>query len=267
MKKISAILIVLITTLLLDVNGQKPDSIPQFNLQPQPAFQVGEELVYRIHYGLVDAGEATIKVKGVKKVNGHQVYHLWGFGRTKGVTDWFFRTRDTYETYVDVNSLAPVKFVRDVDEGGYLIKRNIDFDRSTNTAVDHELKKDTVFSLPENIQDIFSAFYYARSLDVSSIKPGDIIEIPVFLDHELFPFTIKFVKKETIKTKFGKIDCLRFVPVVQEGRVFKDEDDLFLWISDDTNHVPIRIKSELLVGSIKADLSSYKGLRQKLEFK
>ena len=75
------------------------------------------------------------------------------------------------------------------------------------------------------------------------------------------------MKKETIKTKFGKIDCLRFVPVVQEGRVFKDEDDLFLWISDDPNHVPVRIKSELLVGSIKADLVSFKGLRQDLVFR
>ena len=237
-----------------------------FPLQDQQAFQVGEEISYRVHYGLVNAGRATIKVKGVTQVNGHTAYHLWGFGRTTGMTDWFFRTRDTYETYMDVNTLQPVKFIRDVDEGGYLIKRDIDFDREANTAVDHQLNQDTVFSLPANIQDIFSAFYFARNLDVSGIQPGDVIYIPVFLDHEIFPFRIKFVKRETIDTKFGKIKCLRFVPVVQEGRVFKDEDDLFLWISDDANHVPIRIKSELVVGSIKADIDGYKGLRQKLQF-
>lgn len=266
MKKTIIILIALTASLLPGLRGQMPDTLAQFPLQQQHAFQVGEEISYRIHYGLVNAGTATIKVKDIKEVNGHQVYHLWGYGRTQGMTDWFFRTRDRYETFIDVNTLEPVKFIRDVDEGGYIIKRNIDFNREANTAVDHDLKADTIFSLPENVQDIFSAFYFARNLDVSTIQPGDVIYIPVFLDHEIFPFRIKFVKREVINTKFGKIRCLRFVPVVQEGRVFKDEDDLFLWISDDANHVPIRIKSELLVGSIKADISDFKGLKRKLEF-
>jgi hypothetical protein len=267
MKKSIIIFAVLSASVLPNVSGQMPDTVVQFPLQQQRAFQVGEEISYRIHYGLVNAGKATIKVKEIRKVNGHKVYHLWGYGRTTGMTDWFFRTRDQYETFVDVTTLEPIKFIRDVDEGGYIIKRNIDFNRETNTAIDHDLEIDTVFDVPDHVQDIFSAFYFARNLDVSAIQPGEVIHIPVFLDHEIFPFRIKFVKRETIKTKFGKIKCLRFVPVVQQGRVFKDEDDLFLWISDDANHVPIRIKSELLVGSIKADISDFKGLRHKLDFK
>jgi len=91
-----------------------------------------------------------------------------------------------------------------------------------------------------------------------------LINIPLFIDHEIFPFKIKFVKRETVKTDYGKIMCLKFVPVVQEGRVFKDEDDMHLWISDDANHVPIRIQSELIVGSIKIDLKEYKGLANPL---
>ena len=247
------------------IDGQPySDTTLAFPLQNDLAFQVGEEISYRIHYGLIDAGKATIAVKEISNVNGRPVYHMVGTGRTVGMAEWFFKTRDVYETYVDTETLLPVKFVRDVDEGGYIIKRNVHFDRENNTAIDKDLKKDTVFSLPSNVQDIFSAFYYARNLDVSSIKKGDVIDIPVFLDHEIFPFKIKFVEREILKTKFGKIKCLRFVPVVQEGRVFKDEDDMYLWISDDPNHVPVRIKSELLVGSIKIDIAGYKGLRYNL---
>lgn len=264
--KTKKLIIFLLSCLVIGFSGGQPkvDSALAFPLQKDLAYQVGEEITYRIHYGIINAGKASIKVKEITNINGKEVYHMVGTGRTVGMAEWFFKTRDVYETYIDVNTFEPVKFIRDVDEGGYIIKRNVEFNRDANTAIDKELKKDTIFSLPENVQDIFSAFYFARNLNVEGIKKGDIIDIPVFLDHELFPFKIKFVARETIKTKFGKIKCLRFVPVVQEGRVFKDEDDMYLWISDDPNHVPVRIKSELLVGSIKIDMESYSGLRHKL---
>ena len=246
--------------------GKASTSAKYFPFQPKKAFAVGEEISYRIHYGIIDAGEATIKVEKQTKLNGHSVFHMVGKGKSVGMAEWFFPTRDVYETFMDTQTLLPVKFIRDVDEGGYIIKRNVVFDRAKQTAVDSELKKDTVFTLPADVQDIFSAFYFARNLDVKDILPGDIIEMPVFLDHEIFPFKIKFVGRETVKTKFGKIKCLRFVPVVQEGRVFKDEDDMYLWISDDANHVPVRIKSELLVGSIKIDIAGYKGLSHPIKF-
>lgn len=228
--------------------------------QNELPYQVGEEISYRVHYGLMNAGVATIKVKEEVKLLGNTTYHMVGTGHSVGMVDWLFPTIDRYETYIDQETLLPVRFIRDVDEGGYIIKRDVVFDRKNNQAKDYHLDPEKDFDLPKNIQDIFSAFYYARALDASNLNPGEIINIPVFLDHEIFPFKIKFVKREYIKTKFGNIQCLKFVPIVQEGRVFKEEDDMHLWISDDRNHVPVRIKSELLVGSIKVDLNSYSGL-------
>lgn len=267
MKLSKYILVAFAITILPGMAGIKTGNTFEMKRQEVLPFKVGEEVTYRIHYGLVNAGIATVAVKETSRVDGKLIYHMVGKGHTTGMTDWFFPTKDRYETYMDAKTLLPIRFVRDVDEGGYIIKRNIHFDRELNRAVDHELAHDTIFSLPENVHDIFSAFFYARSLDVKDIKPGDIIDIPVFLDHEMFPFKIKFVKREEIDTKFGDILCLKFVPIVQEGRVFKEEDDMHLWISDDVNHIPIRIKSEILVGSIKVDLKDYKGLVQPLNFK
>lgn len=267
MKKQLFIITFFVLWLLPGVAGVKDAGATPFALQKYMAYSVGEKLEYLIHYGFVDAGVATLEVKEKMFLNGTEVYKVVGTGKTVGMTDWFFRTRDRYETYINKRTLLPEKFIRDVDEGGYIIKRDIDFNRTTNTAKDNELKKDTNFAVPANVQDIFSAFYYARCLDVSAIAKGDIIEIPTFLDHEIFMFRIRFVGREVVNTKKGKIVALKFVPVLQEGRVFKDEDDLNIWISDDDNHVPVRIQSELVVGSIKVDLVNYSGLRHPLNFK
>ncbi len=267
MKTIKLLTVLLLASVISIQAGKKDNTIKVYKKLSQTPFAVGENISYRIHYGLMNAGTANIQVKGIKKIRGKDTYHMVGTGKSAGMVHWLFPTNDRYETFMDTHTLEPIKFIRDVDENGFIIKRNINFNRENETAVDLYLKKDTVFKMPSNVQDIFSAFYFARSLDVTDIVKGDIIQIPVFLDHEMFPFTIKFMGREMVKTDFGKIACLKFVPVVQEGRVFKDEDDLFLWISDDINHVPIRIQSELLVGSIKADITEFKGLKTPLVFK
>ena len=64
-----------------------------------------------------------------------------------------------------------------------------------------------------------------------------------------------------VKKKFGKVNTMIFRPIVQSGRVFKEEESLTVWVSDDENKVPLRIKADLAVGSLKADLEAFKGLK------
>ena len=116
------------------------------------------------------------------------------------------------------------------------------------------------FETPENVQDMLSSFYYSRCIDYSKAKEGDIFTIPSFVDNEIFEMKIKFIGREIIETNLGKFKCIKFRPVVQKGRVFKKEEDLNVWITDDANHIPIRAQAEILVGSIKMDLESYSGL-------
>ena len=111
-----------------------------------------------------------------------------------------------------------------------------------------------------NTQDLLSAFYYARTLDLQNAKTGQEYVINTFFDREMYPLKIKFLGKEIVKTKLGRFSCLKFRPLVEEGRVFKEEEDMTIWISDDANKVPIRVKSNLLVGSINMDLVEYENL-------
>jgi len=116
------------------------------------------------------------------------------------------------------------------------------------------------FKVEPNTQDLLSAFYYARTLDMVNIRVGQEFEIQTFFDREMYPLKFKYLGKEVVKTKLGSFNCLKFRPMVEKGRVFKEEEDMTLWVSDDQNKVPIRLKTDLLVGSIEMDLVEYKNL-------
>jgi hypothetical protein len=224
-----------------------------------PAFQGGEMLKYRIHYGLLDAGVAELHVKETN-YKGKPVLHAIGTGKSVGMTEWFFKVRDRYETKIDPTTMYPVHFVRDVNEGGFIIKRDIEFDQHAHVAVDRHPDPDKVVNTGMQVHDLLSMFYYARSRDVSWMKPGDEMEIVLFMDHELFRFKLRFLGKETLKTEVGHIPCLKFRPIVQKGRVFKEEESMHLWVSNDANKIPVRIQTDLLIGSLRADLTEYRGL-------
>ena len=83
----------------------------------------------------------------------------------------------------------------------------------------------------------------------------------MFFDGETTKFKLKFIGKEDLETKFGTVPTMIFRPYVQAGRVFKEQESLTVWISDDDNKMPLRIKASLVVGSIKADLDGFKGLK------
>lgn len=221
------------------------------------AFSTSEVLEYRIHYGFMDAGTAKLEVDpGLKTIGGRSCYRVVGSGRSVGAFDWFFKVRDHYESYIDTESMVPWLFIRNIQEGGYKKKQNVSFNHSKLTATS---EKKTIRT-PERIQDLISAFYYARTLDFTNIAIGDTFNINCYLDDETFPMAIKFIGREKIKTRLGTFRCLMFQPFLLQGRVFKEQEGMTIWLTDDKNRIPIRAQAEILVGSIKMDITSFSGL-------
>jgi hypothetical protein len=223
-----------------------------------PVFKKGEKLEYLIHYGFIDAGIATIEVKNENhKLHGRDVLHVAGTGISKGAFDWFFKVRDYYNSYIDSEHAYPYVFNRDVNEGGYKFKQKYEFLQDENKVKTH---KDKVHDVPSGILDMLSAYYFARTIDISKYKVGDVIVLQAFVDEEIEPLKIRYVGKETITTKSGKFRCLKFQPIVQKGRIFNDPEDLTVYITDDKNKVPVMAKANILVGSLKMQLINYEGL-------
>jgi Protein of unknown function (DUF3108) len=236
------------------------NNLPQFSLRNKSntAFKPGERLEYRLHYGLVDAATAVIRVDPqVTKINNREVYHVIGEGKTVSSFDMFFKVRDKYESYIDKQGMFPHRFVRNVDEGGYKIQQDYTFFPAKRA---YKNQKGEGYMTPEFVQDMMSAFYYARNLDFSNAKKGDIFKITCVVDDEIFPLKIKYMGKESIETDAGTFNAIKFAPVIQKGRIFKKEEDLSVWISDDKNHIPLMASAKIMVGSVKMELQKYAGL-------
>jgi hypothetical protein len=240
-----------------------------FSSQKERAFDTGEWFKFRIHYGLINAGYATLEVKEAVK-NNKKVYHAIGKGYTTGMSRFFFKVDDTYESYFDKETSNPYQFVRKIDEGGYTKDQEGFFNQASNKILVKDYKNNTekTFSFPENTQDIVSTFYYLRNYpSIDKLKVGESVAIDMFFDDETTKFKLKYIGNEDIDTKFGVIPTMIFRPLVQSGRIFKEEESLTVWISDDDNKLPIRIKASLVVGSIKADLDAFKGLKYSFKVK
>jgi Protein of unknown function (DUF3108) len=235
-----------------------------FSFKQKPeAYGAGEWLKFRIHYGMVNAGYATLELKETTR-NNKKCFHAIGHGYTSGMSRFFFKVDDYYQSVFDQETTKPFQYLRKIDEGGYTKNQEGFFNQDKNTVLvkDYKNKTEKTISVTENVQDIVSSFYFLRNHpNVDKLKTGESIVIDMFFDDEIYKFKLKFMGKETLKTKFGKANALVFRPLVQSGRVFKEEESLTVWVSDDENKIPLRIKASLAVGSLKADLDAFKGLR------
>jgi hypothetical protein len=153
-----------------------------------------------------------------------------------------------------------LKFVRDVNEGGYKKYQNVSFNKTANTAITN----DGLFKVPTCVQDVVSAVFYARNIDFTKLRPNDRIAFDMFLDNEVFNMYIRYLGKETIKTKYGKFRAIKFKPLLIKGTIFEGGEQMVVWITDDENHIPVRIESPISVGKVKIDMMSHENLRYPL---
>lgn len=225
------------------------------------SFKHGEFLKYKIQYGLLNAGFATVELENPDK-NNDSLFHSVGLGWSTGMVGFLFPVSDRYESYFTASDLKPKHFIRKVNEGGYTQDKEIFFDFNSHQAkeINHKKGTEKSFFIQNNVQDMISSFYYMRDIDFEVLGEKDSISVNMFFDGKMNPIKLIVLGRETIKSNFGKIKTIKVRPLVLKGRVFKDEENVTLWISDDLNKIPIKIKASLLVGAAKAELIEYNGL-------
>ena len=230
------------------------------------AFLPDESITFSVFYSViglyVNAGSASFTTT-LEKLNNKPVYHAVGVGSSNPRYDWIFKVRDRYESYFDTTYLQPLKFIRNVDEGGYEKTEHVTFDQKKNIA------KTTkgIYKVPDCVQDVLSAVYYARNINFNKYKPEDKIPFTMFLDNEVYNLYIRYQGKEVIKTRSGQFNAIKFTPLLVKGTIFEGGEKMTVWVSDDPNHIPLRIESPITVGSIKVDMMQYRNLRYPLSSK
>ena len=230
-------------------------------------FQGGEEITYKLYYNWnfvwLSAGEVTFRVNDL----GNQ-YHFSAHGRTYKSYEWFFKVRDYYDTYVDKKTLLPNVSIRDIQEGGYRPYDKVTFVHDSGLAVSQrgktrEVATPTEFTVESCMHDVLSIIYFSRNIDFNGMNKGQQFPVKIFLDRETYPLKVKYLGKEDRKKVKGqgRFSTHVFSPQVVAGNVFKEDDQMKVWVSDDQNRIPLMIESPVSVGSVKAVLKSYKGLK------
>ncbi len=229
------------------------------NISTQPGEQIDFTVYYNVAGIYVNAGSAVFSNK-LEKLNGRPVFHITGSGRSNAKYDWIFKVRDVYETYIDTMTMQPLLFSRDVHEGSTRKKELVHFDHEKQTATTDQ----KTIKFPVCTQDVLSAVYLARNLDFKKYKKGDKIPFTMFLENEVHNLYIRFMGYETVETRYGKFKAIKFKPLLMEGTIFSGGEKMTVWVTDDGNRIPVRIESQILIGSIKVDMMKYKGLRYPL---
>ncbi len=231
------------------------------------AFQRGEFLVFRAAYnsritGNIPAGTATLEIRPNAIVeNGRSLMHIVGNAQTSGMINWFFKVENRYDTFVEEKSMAPVRFSRNIREGRYRRDDLVRFDNQNNLAYSN---RDTI-ETPPYVQDIISAFYFARTFSMDSVEVGDAFYVDFHLSDSVYVTRILFEGYEQVRIGLGTFNTLKFKPQVQEGTVFDQPYPMTLWISDDQNKIPLLIESGLKVGAVRLELIQFGGLRNMIE--
>ena len=223
-------------------------------------YKVGEYASYKVSFGAINVGSAELEITENGQLNNKPIFHIVGKGRTAPFFDLFFKVRDVYETFIDTITLLPLQFKRVVNEGSHLINQQYKFNHNDSRVI----TQSSSFFIPINTQDMLSAFFFARTFKKEDIITGQSFYIPVFMDDENYILEIKYLTNEIIDAKWGKIDCMVFQPKMQEGRVFEDGEKMKIWITDDANHLLLKVETEIFVGTIKAVLEDYKELKNPL---
>jgi hypothetical protein len=234
------------------------------------AYQPGEKVSYIIHYGVVQGGTASLELKK-ETLDGKEVWHSVLIGRTTGLADAVFKVLDIYESYMDPETELPLLSVRNISEGRYRRYNEVTFDHKTrkDSAI---LSSDLtgIHITPQGIHDIISCFYWYRNRlfpDIDKIQKGDMLTVTTWFTDELYPIKMRYIGTEEVKTKAGKLRCHKFNPVTETGRLFKTEEDVSFWFSDDKNFLPVKIRFDIFVGSFMVDMVDFEGLVYPLDIK
>lgn len=236
--------------------------------QKNTAFKQGEELKFKVSYGFLDAAEAKMVVDSdIKRMNGKSTYKIDVHGETLGVFK-LFKVNDNWGTFMDTTKIIPYLSYRHIEEGKYRKHERVFFDHHTKNAEvrlydreDKALVNTKDYKIPTNAQDIVSGFYLLRTMNLKNLKKGETVTLDGFFDKEVYNLKLIFEGKETLETEIGKFETFVFSPVMPKNKLFRGQQPVTVWVSDDQNKIPLRIKAKLVVGNLNMEIMDVKGLR------
>jgi hypothetical protein len=226
---------------------------------PNEAFGFGEKLEYKIGYKFITAGTGYFWIlpKPVVRNDDRQCYDIRFRVQSLESLRWIYRVDDNYKTVLDIAGIFPWEFEQHVREGNYKRDTRAVFDQENNIAYSN----DKQYKVKPYVHDIVSAFFYVRTLDIGSMKKGQVFYLQNFFEDTTYNLGVKILGKETIDVEAGKFRCIVIQPLVVEGGLFKSEGNIYIWLTDDDRKIPVKVATKILIGYVGAELVRYSGTR------
>ncbi|GBD94021.1 hypothetical protein BMS3Abin05_01617 [bacterium BMS3Abin05] len=215
------------------------------------AFGVGEKLVFIIRWGPIHAGEAVMEIPEILTLHGRKVYRILSRAYTNRVFSTFFKVRDQVESLMDVDGLFSWQFEKHLREGKFVANIKDVFNQKQHFVVS---RRDTI-SVNPYIQDVLSSLYFVRT---QPLVVGESLAVDNYADNKVYQLEVKVLRKERIKVNAGTFNCIVIEPILKSTGIFQQKGKLTVWLTDDARHLPVLMKSKVIVGSFVAELKNYK---------
>lgn len=225
------------------------------DLAPLTAFP--EQLLYDVSWGIVAVGQSTLGVREIVRFNGVPAYHVVSEAKSNAFCDTFYRVRDLNESWVDATTLTSLGYSKKLREGHFFRDEWVLYDKPAARFLSKKTDRDGAFSwsagtIPVQVQDILSSLYYVRS---RKLAPGTEVVVDVNTKRT-WPFVIRVLRRETVKTPAGTFRCLVVEPALREEGIFIQKGrKLEIWLTDDARKVPVLMRVEVFFGHITASLA------------
>jgi len=260
MKKFSAVILIFIV--LTGTAYTQVDSVlKEFRIHQNNAFSYGERLSFEISYGFLTAAEAFMTISPAPFIyNSRETYEINFDVNSRSSFDMVYKVRDNYKTYIDIKGIFPWRFEQHIRENDY--KRDFEatfIQESLKVYTKVNYVEDKNYNVPYYVQDLISAFYYARTLDFKNTKDGDIITVPSFYKDKVVNMNVRFEGREVIDVAAGKFKTFILKPDLKEGFTTKTSD-IYIWMTDDDRKIPVKVKMKIVIGALVAELTQYSGL-------
>lgn len=274
MKKI--ILIVLLGMFLMSSVTFADDTLKtakEYRKINNKAFTTGEKLFFEINYGFVTAGTATLEIApNYQIINGRKCFDIYANVSSNESFEWVYKFTERLKSYIDAEGIFPWRFEQTINEPNYskIYEANFDQDNlkvKIASTVKGDKKPDEEYNIQQYVQDIMSAFYFARTFDYSTSKAGDVYYIPYFHKNSTVSLPVKFLGREKTEVAAGEFKCIMLQPNVKEGDLASKADDIVVWITDDAIRMPVKVQVSIIIGSVKVELTKYSGLAGPLNSK
>ena len=207
-------------------------------------FAKGETLDYNLSWSRIGAGSARMTISPAADNR----FRITSIGKSSRFFNRIFKVRDELESIVTRDTFSTVQYRKVLDERG----KHKDELTSVNAETGVATRKGKNISVPDPVFDPLSLMYYIRRLDMS---PGRVHEFTVLADGKVYTLQAKILSRQTMPTPAGTFKTVLVEPKMLRGDSERaNENRLLIWYSDDERRLPVRIWSDVNVGSITATL-------------